>query len=68
MSSKPHVAQPGSDGARKADEASRKADPHGVHPSNESADDEPKGMPTSHRHETETAAGRENDAPRSQTR
>ncbi|HKM64524.1 MAG TPA: hypothetical protein VJY39_18725 [Acidisphaera sp.] len=68
MSGKPDAVKPGSDGARKADEASRRDDPHGVHPSHESAHHEPTGTPTSDRHDTETAAGRQNQAPRQEKR
>ena len=82
MTSRSHPAQPGSDGARQADEASRRADPHGTAPAGEAAAHEPTGTPTSHRHQTETAAGegdarqgdarqghaRENEAPRQEKR
>ena len=68
MSGKPDRVKPGTEGARTADEASRETDPHGVHPSDQSADHEPKAWPSKDRHDTETAAGRKNQAPQQEKR
>ena len=68
MSGEPDRVKPGTEGARKADEASRGTDPHGVHPSDQSSQHEPKAWPSQDRHDTETAAARENQASRQKKR
>lgn len=53
-----HPADSANDRALKDDDDARRDDPHGHAVADIADQDEPRGAPTSERHDTETAAGR----------